>query len=230
MKHERTKENLQGGGRKRGLTPKQQAFINELMVDENGTRAAAAAGYKHPAVVACFLQDGRKYPLVARAVQEARARKELIAERNSADVLRFIHTALFFAPADYFDPGGDGGWLISQEQYRNLPAVIKCLIEEMECRSVEYQDGSTVSTLWVRFVSKVAAMTLAAKHQLGENVNLNQNVINWDMLMKPLDRPVPDEVDEEIARRLDAGRAAKRPELTVNKNGCKPSRNGDGHT
>ena len=176
---------LKGGGRKPKLTLKQRVFVNELMVDMNGTRAAAAAGYKSPAVVACFLQDARRYPLVVQAIREASARKELAAERKADEILKYIHTVLFCCPADYFDPGGNGGWSISQEDYRRLPSEIKCLIEEMKLRTVKTKSG-TVNTLWVRLVSKERALVLAAKHQLGQKMDLQTHLANWDLLAQQI--------------------------------------------
>jgi hypothetical protein len=116
-------------------------------------------------------------------VQKALARKELTAEKKAEDVLRYIHAAMFFCPADYFDPGGEGGWLISREDYRALPAAVKCLIEEMELRQVTTRAG-TSAQLWVRFVSKGQAMTLAAKHQLGQKLTVYQNQIDWSELFR----------------------------------------------
>src|SRR4051794_25723737 len=105
---------------------------------------------------------------------------------------------MFFCPADHFDPGDKGGWLISRDDYRALPQCIKCLIEEMESRTIKTKDGTT-NTLWVRFVSKGQAMTLAAKHQLGDKVNLHQVVnIDWDTLCTSLPDTVPDLVEERI--------------------------------
>jgi hypothetical protein len=198
MRHSLTRKNLKGGSRKQGLTPKQHAFVSELMTDENGTRAASAAGYKNPAVLACFLQDERKYPLVVRAIREARARKELAAERKADDILRYLHTAMYFCPADYFDPGGNGGWLINRENYRNLPPEIKCLVEEMETRTIKTRAG-TVHMLWVRFVSKSTAMTLAAKQQLGDKIHTTFTpAIDWARLWNGPSSYEVDPVEERI--------------------------------
>jgi hypothetical protein len=146
--------------------------------------------------------------------------------RKADDVLRYIHAAMFFCPADHFDPGGKGGWLISQEGYRNLPPEIRCLVDEMEMRTVKTPAGS-VSTLWVRFVSKATAMTLAAKHQLGEKVAVTQTHPWWEILANGIpDGPVEDEVEIEIERRLSERSASEAP---VNRLVYVPSANGNGH-
>lgn len=171
-----------GKGRPHRLTDRQRRWIAEYLIDMNASRAAAVAGYRHPDVAGSKLLNARKYPLVVAEVQRAMARKELVAEKKADDVLRYIHTAMFFCPADYFDPGGNGGWLIDREDYRALPSAIKCLVEEMECIHLTSRDGTTTTRLWVRFVSKATAMTLAAKHQLGEKVVVHQGV-DWDSLL-----------------------------------------------
>ncbi len=143
--------------------------------------------------------------------------------RKADDILRYIHAAMFFCPADHFDPGGKGGWLISQEDYRNLPSEIRCLVEEMEMRTVKTPAGS-VSTLWVGFVSRTTAMTLAAKHELGETVAVSQTSPWWEILANGIrDGPVEDEVEIEIARR----QAQQAREASVNRLGYVASRNGD---
>jgi phage terminase small subunit len=198
-------------GRQHKLTDKQRAFVAEYVVDMNATRAATAAGYsaRTAASLGCQLLDDDLHPLVAAEVRRALARKELAAERKADDVLRYIHTVMFFCPADYFDPGGNGGWLISREEYRRLPFEIKCLVEEMEARTVKTKAGR-VSTLWVRFVAKATAMTLAAKHQLGEKVNASmQGVVqlDWDAIAG-VGRPVPDEIEERLRRVGEQARVA----------------------
>jgi hypothetical protein len=214
---------LRGRGRPHCLTEKQRVWISEYVIDMNGTRAARVAGYAHPDVAAAKLLNPDCYPLVVAEVKKALARKELVAERKADDVLRYIHAAMFFCPADYFDPGGRGGWLISQEDYRNLPPEIRCLVEEMELRTVKTPAGS-VSTLWVRFVSKATAMTLAAKHQLGEKVSVTRHPW-WEVLANGIpDGPVEDAIELKIASILE--RSAS--EAPVNRLGYVPSANGNG--
>ena len=50
-------------------------WIAEYLQDMNGTRAAQAAGYSHPAVTAAKLLNPALYPHVAAAVEEGLAQK-----------------------------------------------------------------------------------------------------------------------------------------------------------
>jgi hypothetical protein len=76
--------------------------------------------------------------------------------------------------------------------------------------------GKKVETRYrVKLVSKATAMTLAARHQLGDklNVSANVNTIDWDQLTAALlDVPVPGE-----ARAAAAGLPCALKELPTNK-------------
>jgi hypothetical protein len=206
------------------------------------TASSLAEQYANPDVAAAKLLNPTRYPLVAVEVRTAMPRKELAAERKADDILRYIHNATFFSPADYFDPGGKGGWLISQEAYRELPPEIRCLIEEVELRTVETESGTT-HKLWVRFVSKAQAMALAAKHQLGEKIHATvTQVASWDDFALQIGLPdlVIGGAKVDVIDRLDQGQgkleglgmpaSEPTPETAppVNRLGCTPSRNGNG--
>ncbi len=73
--------------KKRGLTPKQAAFIEEYLVDGNGTRAAIAAGYsKHSARTAA--SDNLRKPYIAEAIAEAQQARSERTEFTADDVVR----------------------------------------------------------------------------------------------------------------------------------------------
>src|ERR1700722_3609959 len=111
-------------GRPRRITDKQLVWINEYVIDMNGARAARVAGFKHPDVAGAKLLNPVKYPLVAAEVRKVLADKELRAEKKADDVLRYIHTAMFFQPLQFFLPGDGGGWLIDEDRWDTLPSDI----------------------------------------------------------------------------------------------------------
>jgi Terminase small subunit len=226
-------------GRDHKLTDKQRVFVAEYVIDMNATRAAVAAGYspKTAASMGCQLLDHKAYPLVAVAVKKALADKELRAEKKADDVLRYIHTAMWYQPLMFFLPGDDGGWLIDEDKVATLPPCIGCLIEEVERRTVVIGEGANrkeVTKFWVRLVSKTAAMTLAAKHQLGEKAPAPVPV--------GLDWCGSDESQEERAmaeaRKLVEVALPQPGLMDLAANGlaqpvhrleCRPTRNGYGH-
>src|SRR5581483_3868674 len=107
---------LKRRGRPPRITDKQRVWINEYIIDMNGARAARVAGFKHPDVAGAKLLNPVRYPLVAAEVRKVLAEKELRAEKKADDVLRYIHTAMFFQPLRYFLPGEDGGWFIDEDK------------------------------------------------------------------------------------------------------------------
>jgi hypothetical protein len=177
------------------------------VIDMNGARAARVAGFKHPDVAAAKLLNPDKYPLVAAEIKMALAQRELRALMTAEEVRRFIHTTLRFCPGDYFLPGRKGnqrGWLIEEEDYRRLPQEIKQLIEEMEARTQVFEtpDGTKVTknVLWVRFVSKTAALGLAAKYSLTAKHSVGVAQIPWEEMFRSIPKDVPDLIEAEIAR------------------------------
>lgn len=215
------------------LTEKQRIFVIEFARLGSKVEAARAAGYASPEAVASALTDPDKFPAVCAAIQEVTRQRDARALKSADDILRYIHTAMFFQPLKFFQPGERGGWLIDQAGFDALPPDIGCLIEEVEKREVRIpvvlktkskkkkkadppkgkkkggkgslppeaplpgDDGDEdddegdsqvvyrVSTMyWVRLVSKAQAMTLAAKHQLGEKLSVVGAVIDWDALAK----------------------------------------------
>jgi hypothetical protein len=227
-------------------------------IDAHSLRSASASSlaeqYANPDVRAPKLLNSNKHPHVVVEVRKAMAWKELAAERKADDVLRYIHTAMWFCPGDRFDPGGKGGWLISQDAYRELPPEIKRLIEEVELRTVETGSGTT-HKLWVRFLSKTAMSGLAAKHQLGEKVQLAGKVqaevaprLSWDIFCCELfgmeqkgnilagpatGGATPNRIDHIDEAHVNADgpgmpASAPAPAPPVNRLSYSPSRNGDG--
>lgn len=68
------------------LTPKQQAFVAEYLVDLNGTQAAIRAGYSAKTARAIAVENLTK-PAIAEAITEAKAKRERATEVNALWVL-----------------------------------------------------------------------------------------------------------------------------------------------
>lgn len=194
-----------GGFRKKGtlppidwpLTVKQQTFIEALAdnpLDKRGAAIKAGVAPKSADSMSWQWLDPNRYPHVRYAYEKLRAERALTSAKKPTDILQYIHTIMYFSPADYFDPGGDGGWLITKDEYRKLPYEIKSIIEEIELRTIKTEDGD-IHKLWVRFVAKSKAMELAAKHQLGEKINITSVNVNWDILSKPPERSAADDIE-----------------------------------
>lgn len=216
---------------KGGLTDKQAAFVRAYIVTRDSRQAAIEAGVpeKQAASVGCQWLDENRFPGVAGELRRLTQQAELRAVRKADEVLQYIHTAMWFNPTDYFLPGdASGGWLIDPDKLRELPDEVKRLVEEVRMvrKEVETDSGKTTTTMaWVRLVSKAKAMELAAKHQLGEKVNVTTVNVPWDEIASP-PRITPAQMVEERIRLELEGPAEETPIRMLNgKNGT--HRNGD---
>lgn len=88
----------------RGLTARQFKFVQEYLVDLNGTQAAIRAGYA-PASAHTTAHETLRNPKVATAIDEMMANNPGITRARIVDELAKI---AFAKPRDYFDWGPDG--------------------------------------------------------------------------------------------------------------------------
>lgn len=168
------------------ISDKQWAFLNALRDDPSISRTEAArrAGYANPAVEGSKLVNPNQYPLVAMEYEKVLQERRNAAKLSGDGVLEYIHNTMTFEPLKFFSPGKNGRWEITLEGLKALPREIGMLIEHVEVVDLELPDGTKVQKASVRLVSKTVAMSLAAKHQLGEKVSVSGTVVhvNWDEL------------------------------------------------
>jgi phage terminase small subunit len=81
------------------LTPKQQAFVREYLIDLNATQAAIRAGYSER-TARSIGQENLTKPDIASAVAAAQQTREERATATSTEVLREINRMAMFDPAD----------------------------------------------------------------------------------------------------------------------------------
>lgn len=167
----------------KAMTAKQQLFVHEYLKCRQPGEAARRAGYKNPDVMGAQLRNRELYPMVVAEIEQALAKVQAASVLDAVGVQRYIHTAMTFQPLKFFTPS-EGGWLLTEEQFRTLPDEIGQLIEDMTVRETVKlgNDGEETRTVqyWVKFVSKTKAMDLAAKHQLGEKrINESKVTIDW---------------------------------------------------
>lgn len=204
------------------LSARQRLFVEAYVVCADAKQAAITAGYspKSAANKASQLLNSTEYPHIKRAIDLLKIKKEESVLKSADDILKYIHTAMFFEPLRFFQPGERGGWLIDEEGWKSLPPAIGCLIEEVQRRVVVRGEGDTRTeevTYWVKLVSKSTAMTLAAKHQLGEKLNIVYTHINWNDLYAA-SQQVNDAILNDPIEQLIASK-----EQTADLNNTKPS-------
>jgi len=179
------------------LTDQQRSFVVELLADDffNSKEAAKRAGYKNPGPASHKLLNN---PLIQRALGKAQREREERCELKADDVWNYLRTALFFNPLQYFSPGPDGGWTISDPQ--ELPEEIGRLIESMKIVQKTSTDGETeTNTFEVKFVSKTEALKIAMKHCSPNEQELKViHSFDWDALDQPPERLEFDEIEQAI--------------------------------
>lgn len=145
----------------RGLTPRQARFVDEMLVDDNGTQAAIRAGYKrHSAyIVASKLL---RNPKVAAAVAAGRAKRSESTGITSDRVLVELGLLAFSDVTHYlFDDQG------RVHLAPGAPAGAQRAISSLKVRITTTGDGdkrSVTRDVEFRLHDKVSTLKLAGRH------------------------------------------------------------------
>lgn len=143
------------------FTPKQQKFIQEYLVDLNGTQAAIRAGYseKTAGSIANTL-------LMKVEIQEAvAARREALSKKTEVTIERVIREYARVAFVDIRKLYDENGYLLSVNDIDDDSAGAIASIESEQL--YEFEDGEKKPiglTKKIRFTDKVRALDSLAKH------------------------------------------------------------------
>lgn len=137
------------------LTPKQQRFVDEYLVDLNATQAAIRAGYSEKTARSVGSENLTK-PDIAAAIAAAQAK---LAEKTGITQERVLNELAligFAHPGDYFEWGPDGVTLVPKD---SLTA------EQMAAVSEVSQTTSTNGgSIKLKLHDKVGALTKIGQH------------------------------------------------------------------
>jgi len=128
---------------KKGLTPKQELFIEEYLVDLNATQAAIRAGYSKKTAHAIGQENLRK-PIIAAALDKARAKIMARVELSQDDIFQTWANIIKVDPRDVLDKP-------MEEWTRNDAAAVA---------GVKYTDSGRE----VKLYDRLRATELAGKH------------------------------------------------------------------
>lgn len=156
------------------LTPEEQVFVQEFVATLDRRTAAEAAG-QHPKMGNRYLTE-RRWTHVALAVEEALKGREAVSELKAEYVRRYLLDVLELCPTDHFTVGPDGRWMVTPEQFKELPHAVKRLVERVEMR---YYGGQFLVS--VEFVSKEVALKMAAAATIGMKVAVS-SPIPWEQI------------------------------------------------
>ena len=145
------------------MTPKQEAFVREYLIDMNATQAAIRAGYSGKRADAMGHENLRK-PEIASAIAAAQQRR---AERTEVDadwVLRRLHSE---ATADLADLYDEAGQLKSVHEWPMVWRTgLVSGIETVQERDGSDEDGKPVyaTVKKVKLSDRVRMLELIGKH------------------------------------------------------------------
>ncbi|MYD94572.1 MAG: terminase small subunit [Chloroflexi bacterium] len=135
----------------RKLTPKQQRFVDEYLVDLNATQAAVRAGYSARTANRMGSENLSK-PVIQDAVQKALKRRAQRTEITADNVLREYARLAFADLTDVADADGD---TVTVKSLADLPPEVTAAIAEV---------AQTATGIRVKFHSKTQALESLARH------------------------------------------------------------------
>lgn len=144
--------------KRRGLTPKQQRFVAEYLVDLNATQAAIRAGYRAASAYSIGSENLRK-PEVAAAVAAGNAKHLAAKELTAASVIEAIRRQVQGDVRCLFDKGGN------YRPIQELTAEEASLIGGLEVviKNAEAGDGHTDKVLKLKLKDQSRYVEMGAK-------------------------------------------------------------------
>jgi len=159
------------------LTNRQKRFIEEYLIDLNGTQAAIRAGYSPNGaeVTACELLKNPKVRYeVARAMAERSRRTGITQDR----VLRELAKVAFFNAADVVD-------LETGNVKKDIDREDSAVIAGIKVKTIPTENGKIIERE-VKLYDKLRALELLGKHlgMLDDRVKVDMNVDLTEVLKK----------------------------------------------
>lgn len=136
------------------LTPKQQRFVEEYLIDLNATQAAIRAGYSEKTAQQMGSENLLK-PVIAEAIQEAQNKRTEQTQIDSAYVLKRLVEIDQMDVLDIMDDDGN------VKPLREWPKIWRQYISNIETISVDDGEGWLKKIKWP---DKVKNLELLGKH------------------------------------------------------------------
>ena len=139
------------------LTPKQQRFVDEYLIDLNATQAAIRAGYSEKTAYRTGA-DNLKKPQIKQAVEVAQSGREKRTEITADRVLEGLAAVAFGDLRTLFS---DTGALISPS---DLPDAAAKMLAGIEVSTVSRGEGDVEHVAKVKTNDRLKALELLGKH------------------------------------------------------------------
>lgn len=153
-----SRKNPAGESRAQGLTPKQERFVQEYLVDSNATRAAQAAGYSERTAESQGSRMLRNVKVLAflDAARDAQAER---VEVKADDVLRELKRIGESDIGDLFDAHG------ALRPLKDMPVGVRRAISSIEVEQLKVEGAVVGTVAKVKFWDKPKALELLGKHR-----------------------------------------------------------------
>jgi phage terminase small subunit len=141
------------------MTPKQQRFVEEYLIDLNATQAAIRAGYS-PKTAHVIGPENLGKPEISKAVAEAMAAR---SERTKVDADWLLTRLAAEVDADVADLYDEAGALLPVRQWP--PIWRKGLVAGLDVEEERDDDGKVVGvTRKIRLSDRIKRLELIGKH------------------------------------------------------------------
>lgn len=136
------------------LTPKQQRFVEEYLIDLNATQAAIRAGYSEKTAKSIG-QENLTKPDIQKAIEEAQSKR---AEQTQIDAAYVLKRLIEIDQMDVLDIMDDNG---NVKPIKDWPKTWRQYISNIETISLEDEAGWLKKIKWP---DKVKNLELLGKH------------------------------------------------------------------
>jgi len=183
------------------LTDFEHRIVDDMAIECDIKRTAKNLGYKPREVRAALSKADVQDALTEKLLQHAEE-----ADLTAVYVRKYVKDILDLSPVDYYEVLADGRVVVDFDTIKEAPREVKRLIESIETR-YEKRTGECVTI--VKFVSKAAALALAAKYTLVEEHTVNVNNVPWaEVAGKTIkELPAHEAKIDDLLREADAGLA-----------------------
>lgn len=139
------------------LSPRQQRFVEEYLIDLNATQAAIRAGYSPRTAN----QQGSRLLANVKVQAAIAAAKESRSERVQVDQDRVLQEICAIAFLDPFDAFDDDGALLPKAL---IPESVRRAVVGIEVDEINLDGQKIGQTRKLRFAPKIQALTMLARH------------------------------------------------------------------
>lgn len=178
------------------MSPKQQQFVHEYMIDLNATEAAARAGYSDP-------NYGRQLltiPDVQNAIQKKREKLQKRTDITAERVLNEEKTIAYIDPRGIID---ETGALIPLQ---DLPEELARAIASVKVIERFDKDNNRTVTHEYKFWDKGRSLERVSRHLGLYNDSV---IIKMDAGLKAIMAILPPDIQEQVMTKLSESKAKK---------------------